>query len=257
MRILFLGDITGKKGREVVRDLLKDLEDKYEADFVIANGENAAHGKGLTIKTYTQLIESGINCITMGNHTFSKKEIIDYLEEMDRLVCPINHVSGLGEGYRIFEVNGQRVCVVNVLGTFMQEEYTTDPYEAMDELFKENEAKGIDYYIVDLHAESTAEKRVFAEYYKDKVNAVIGTHTHVQTADEQIIGDMAYITDVGMCGPFDSIIGRDKDECIARMVRKEDTKYTISENEAILCGVFMEFDDNKKCTRIERIQIRP
>ena len=258
MKVLFLGDIVGKRGREAVRDLLPRLKDRYQADFVIANGENAAHGKGLTLKTYQQILDAGVDCITMGNHAFAKKEIIEHLDEMNKLVCPLNHVFHLGEGCRQFKVNGARVLVINILGQFMQEDYASDPYEAMNRVLKATERYGVDYYIVDFHGEATAEKRVFAEYYKDRLNAVIGTHTHVQTADEQIIEGMAYITDAGMCGPFRSIIGRDINECIQRMVNNEMTKYVISEADPILCGLYMEFDDNtKKCVAIERIQIRP
>ncbi len=258
MKVLFLGDIVGKRGREIVRDLLSDLRKQYQADFVIVNGENAAHGKGLSLKTYDQILDAGADCITMGNHAFAKHEIIEHLDEMNRLVCPINHIEHLGEGCRSFKVNGQVVCVINCLGRFMMEDYTTDPYEAMDKVLEEFRRYKADYFIVDFHGESTAEKRVFAEYYKDRVNAVIGTHTHVQTADEQIIDGMAYITDAGMCGPFRSVIGRDINECIEKTVHNEMTKYTISEADPLLCGLFMEFDDEtKKCIRIERIQIRP
>ena len=258
MKIIFLGDIVGKKGREAIRDLLAPLKEKYHPDFIIANGENAAHGKGITKKIYDQLISYGVDCITLGNHAFSKKEIIDHLKETDKLVCPINYIEKLGRGYRIFNVKNKKICVINCLGTYMQEAYTLDPYKEMNKVLRSIAKKNVDYTIVDFHAEATAEKRVFFEYYKKKVNAVIGTHTHVQTADEQIIDKKAYITDVGMCGPFNSIIGRDIDECLKKMVKKERTKYTISENNPILCGVYLEFDNKSKdCTKIERIQIRP
>ena len=254
MKILFLGDIVGKKGREVIRDLLASLKEKYNADIVVANGENSAHGKGITIKIYNELLSYGIDYITMGNHTFSKKEVIEHLDEMDRLICPINHINMQGTGYRVVTVNDEKLCIVNCLGEVTQESYTTSPFIAMNEVLEFTD--DVDYYLVDLHAEATAEKRVFAEYYSNVVTAVLGTHTHVQTADEQIINGMGFITDVGMCGPFNSIIGRDIDECINRMVHKETTRYTISDNDPILCGIFLEFKD-KKCIKIERIQIRP
>lgn len=258
MRILFLGDIVGKRGREVIRDFLPSLKDKYQPDFIIVNGENAAHGKGLTIKIYNEFMSYGIDCITMGNHTFSKKEIIDHLDEMNKLVCPYNHINNLGKGYRIFKCKGKKICVVNLLGLVMQEEYATNPYNAMDKILKDTLSKNIDLYIVDYHAETTAEKRVFFEYYKNKINAVLGTHTHIQTADEQIIDGKAFITDVGMCGPFDSIIGRDTDECIRKLIFNEQTRFTVSMSNPILNGVFLEYnDDNNMCTKIERIQIRP
>lgn len=258
MKILFLGDIVGKRGREVVRDFLPTLKDKYNPDFTIVNGENSAHGKGITISIYNNLISWGVDCITMGNHTFSKKEIIDHLDETDKMICPYNHIDKLGQGYRIFNVNNKKLCLVNLLGTVMQEEYTTSPYIAMDEILNKTKNENIDIYFVDFHAETTAEKRLFVEFYKDKVNAVVGTHTHIQTADEQIIDGVGFITDVGMCGPFNSIIGRDIEECINKTIYEEKTRFTVSEEDPILCGVFLEFDDlNNRCINIERIQIRP
>jgi len=257
MKILFLGDIVGKKGREVIRDFLPSLKEKHNIDFVIANGENAAHGKGITLKIYNELISYGINAITMGNHTFSKKEILDHLNEMDKLICPINHVSKMGKGYREFKVGDEKICIINCLGIIMQESYTTSPYNTTDNVIKKTSKDGINYYIVDLHAETTAEKRIYVEYYKDIFHAVLGTHTHVQTADEQIIGDKTgFITDVGMCGAYESVLGRDIDECIDKSVKGIETKYTISENSPLLCGVIIEFKNNK-CISIERIQIRP
>lgn len=258
MKILFLGDIVGKKGREAVRDFLPVLKDKFKPDFTIVNGENSAHGKGITINIYNNLIEWGVDCITMGNHTFSKKEIIDHLNETDKMICPYNHIDKLGKGFRIFNVNNKKLCVINLLGRVMQEEYTTSPYEAMNEILDLTNNDNIDIYFVDYHAETTAEKRLFVEFYKNKVNAVVGTHTHVQTADEQIIDGVGFITDVGMCGPFNSVIGRDIEECIKKTIYDEHTRFTVSEEEAIICGVCLEFDDNtNKCISIERIQIRP
>ena len=257
MKILFLGDIVGKKGREVVRDFLPVLKDKYHPDFTIVNGENAAHGKGITIKIYNELLGYGANCITMGNHTFSKKEILDHLDEMNDLVCPYNHILREGYGYRIYNVCGIKLCVINLLGTIMQEEYTTSPYIAMDEILDLTKKDKIDLYFVDFHAETTAEKRVFVEYYKNKVSTVVCTHTHIQTADEQIINGCGFITDVGMCGPYNSIIGRDIDECIRRMVYGESTKYTISESDPVLSGVYLEYNIDNRCSLIERIQIKP
>jgi len=257
MRILFLGDIVGKKGREVIRDFLPSLKDKYQPDFIIANGENAAHGKGITIKIYNELISYGINAITMGNHTFSKNEIMDHLNEMDKLICPINHTKNEGKGYRIFKVNGEKLCIINCLGTVMQEDYTTSPYNATNDVLTKTLKDDVNYYVVDLHAEATAEKRVYAEYYKDKINAVLGTHTHVQTADEQLLSNkVGFISDVGMCGAFDSVLGRDTNECIDRTVNGVVTRYTISENPPLLCGVFIKLNNNV-CEHIERIQIRP
>ena len=257
MKILFLGDIVGVRGREIVRDFLPTLKDKYKPDIVIVNGENAAHGKGITVKIYNELLAYGVDVITLGNHSFSKKEILEHLDETDRLVCPYNHILKKGSGYRIFKINDKKLCVINMLGTVMQEAYTSSPYLATDEILDLTKDDNIDVYFVDFHGETTAEKRIYLEYYKDKIKAVVGTHTHIQTADEQIIDGAGFISDVGMCGPFNSIIGRDIDECIRKMIYGEDTRFTISLNKAILNGVYLEFDENNNCSYIERIQIRP
>lgn len=259
MKVLFFGDIVAKQGREIVLSLLDDLKEKYKPDFVIANGENSAHGKGITYKIYNQLRQAGIDVITMGNHTFSKSDIYDNLELMDRLVCPKNHVKHVDEclDYIIVNVKGIRVCVTCIQCEAMMNETSASPFDTMNEILEKTKKKA-DLYIVDLHGETTAEKRIFAEYYKDKLVAVFGTHTHVQTADERIIGNLAFISDVGMCGAYDSIIGRDIQECIDSRVNKLETRYSVADNKAVLCGVIVDIDEEKKIAKcIERIQIRP
>lgn len=256
MKILFLGDCVGKKGREVIRDLLSSLKKKYDIDFTIVNGENAAHGKGLTKKIYGEFISLGIDAVTMGNHTYSKRELIEHIPLMNKLIVPNNINDKVGEGYRIFDINGKRLCVTNLLGQALMGDYMSDPFVSFGNILNTTDA---DIYFVDFHGETTAEKRIFAEYFGKFVQVVVGTHTHIQTADEDILhGDTAFISDVGMCGPYDSIIGRDIDESINRMVNRENTRYTVSETSAILCGVVIEIDDNtNKPIKIERIQIRP
>ena len=256
MNILFLGDCVGKRGREVIRDLLPSLKEKYNIDFTIANGENSAHGKGITSRIYNELISYGIDVITMGNHTYSKKELLDSISSMDKLIVPNNINDKIGQGYRIFEVNNLKFCVSNILGQVMMGEYMSDPYISFQDILDHTKA---DIYFVDFHGEATAEKRIFAEYFGKAVQVVVGTHTHIQTADESILnGNTAFISDVGMCGPYNSIIGRSIDESIRRTVLKENTHYTIDESEPILCGVVINIDDNTcKPTKIERIQIRP
>lgn len=256
MKILFLGDIVGKKGREVIRDSLVSLKEKYKPDFIIANGENAAHGKGITFNIYKELINYGINCITMGNHTYAKKELFDHINEMDKLVVPCNHIDKVGEGYRIFSIKNKNVCVVNILGQAFMGEYMTSPYDAYKNIHNNTKA---DIYFVDFHAEATAEKRIFAEYFKNEVDIVVGTHTHIQTADEDILDDkLAFISDVGMCGPYNSIIGRDIEESIRGHVLHEKTRYEIANSDPILCAVLIEISDiTNKPINISRIQIRP
>ena len=259
MRILFIGDIVGKSGRDIVSSLLYSQKVKYGADLVIANGENSAHGKGITFKIYRQLINEGIDYITMGNHTFSKSEIIDHFDETDRLIVPYNHVKRTQDNYyKIITFRNYRFCLTNILGQAFMAETSMDPYNAFIEVMEKTEMYSPDFYFVDLHGESTAEKRTFVEYFKEKAKVVIGTHTHVQTADEAILNGCAFISDAGMCGAYDSIIGRDIEETIRANIYSEKTRYTIAEGPALFCGVLVEFDDNNKSpVSILRIQIRP
>ena len=259
MRILFIGDIVGKSGRDIVSSLLYSLKVEYDIDLTIANGENAAHGKGITFKIYRQFINDGIDYVTLGNHAYSKSEMNEHLEEMDNLIVPYNHSKReKGNCYKIIEIGGLKICLTNILGSVLIGEASLGPFEAMEAILEETRDQDIDFYFVDLHAETTAEKRLFAEYYKDVAKIIVGTHTHVQTADERMIEDCAFISDVGMCGAYESIIGRDIEESIASRIRHEKTRYTIAEGDAIFCGVIIEVDELKKIPiSIERIQIRP
>ena len=259
MKVLFIGDIVGKSGRDIVSSLLYSLKKEYGIDLVIANGENAAHGKGITYQIYKQFIAEGIDYVTMGNHTFSKAEINDHMEEMDRLVIPYNHVKRNSDNYyKLIEYKGLRFILTNLLGSVLIGESNMEAPEAFIEVLNKTSHLHPDFYFVDLHAETTAEKRVFVEYFRDYAKVVIGTHTHVQTADEGLLNGCAFISDVGMCGAYDSIIGRDVDETIRSHIKKEPTRYTIAEGPGIFCGVVIDIDEkNKKPVSIERIQIRP
>ena len=259
MKVLFIGDIVGKSGRDIVSSLLYSLKKEYGIDLVIANGENAAHGKGITYKIYKQFIAEGIDYVTMGNHTFSKAEINDHMEKMDRLVIPYNHVKRNSDNYyKLIEYKGLRFILTNLLGSVLIGESNMEAPEAFIEVLNKTGHLHPDFYFVDLHAETTAEKRVFVEYFRDYAKVVIGTHTHVQTADEALLNGCAFISDAGMCGAYDSIIGRDVDETIRSHIKKEPTRYTIAEGPGIFCGVVIDIDEkNKKPVSIERIQIRP
>lgn len=254
MRLLFIGDIVGASGRQIVVDHLPVLKETYQPDFIIANGENSAHGKGITLKIYNQLKNAGINCITMGNHTFAKKEIINHLDKCDDLLIPANIKDAeLGQSYKIYDINNNKVAIINIYGEAFMNNVEGSPFEAMDDILDEVEA---DIYIVDFHGESNSEKMIFTHYYNDLVHAVIGTHTHVQTADERIIGQAAYISDVGMCGAKHSIIGRDVDEVIQNVVNKEKTHFKVAIGDAFLNGVIIDIDtDSKKAVSIQRINI--
>ena len=259
MRILFIGDIVGKSGRDIVSSLLFTLKVENNVDLVIANAENSAHGKGITYKIYKQLISDGVDYITMGNHTFSKSEMLEHIDEMDCMVVPFNHTKRTsGDYYKLIQYKGLKICLTNILGDVFMNETSISPYETMDKILEETKDFNVDIYFVDFHAETTAEKRIFLEYYRDKVDVVLGTHTHIQTADEQIIHDTAFISDVGMCGAYESVIGRDIEESVSAKVFNTSSRYTIAEGPAVFCGVVIEIDEKqKKVISIKRLQIRP
>lgn len=255
MRILFVGDVVGAVGRKMVGEHVKRIKEQEHVDLVITNGENAAHGKGLTYKIYQQLLSYGSDIITMGNHTFSKDAILSFIDDADCLVRPMNlEPLEYGQYYKIVEVKGKRVCVCNIMCEVFMHNVSASPFDCMDEILDTVDA---DIYFVDLHGEATSEKTVFAHIYKDRVQVIVGTHTHVQTADERLLANTAFISDVGMCGAYDSIIGRDIDEVTTRFLTQEKTRFTVAEGEGIFCAVIVDINDDNQATAIERIQIRP
>ena len=253
MRILFIGDIVGSSGRQVVADLLSSIKEEYKIDFVIANGENAAHGKGITKKIYNRLINLGIDVITMGNHTFAKREIYDFYDECDNLLVPANmEPLDFGDYYKVYEVKGKNICVVNLYGEAFMNRVADSPYPYMDWVLENIDA---DYIFVDFHAESTSEKMFFATMYQNKIDALCGTHTHVQTNDARLIGNTAYITDVGMCGAKESIIGRDFEELKKFIIDEEKTYFKVATGESFFNAVVITVDEETMTsTAIETIQ---
>jgi 2',3'-cyclic-nucleotide 2'-phosphodiesterase len=256
MKILFLGDVVGSVGRSMVIQHLKQIQEDEKIDFTICNGENAAHGKGITSRIYRQFRDCGIDVVTLGNHAFSKGELLTTMNECENLVRPMNLLpADIGKSVIVKNVCGLKVAVVNLCGVIFLDRIDVTPYECMDKILKTTDA---DIYFVDLHAEATAEKQTFWHNYRNRVQVVVGTHTHVQTADECVVNGSAYITDVGMCGVYDSILGRDKDEVLAHVVHGEFTHYTPAKGDGMLCGVVINIDETtKKATEIKRIQIRP
>ncbi|OCN03846.1 metallophosphoesterase [Erysipelotrichaceae bacterium MTC7] len=256
MRILFVGDIVGSVGRNMVINNVARLKDELQLDLVIANGENSAHGKGITRKIYHALLNAGVDVITMGNHTYSKDPIFQFIDEAEQLVVPMNlDPDDRGQHYKVVEVNGYKVCICNVMGEVFMIEVNSSPFDCMKEILRNVEA---DFYFCDFHGEATSEKLAFAYYFKDDIHAVVGTHTHVQTADNRIIGNTAYISDVGMCGAYESIIGRDVNEVLTRFTTNEKTRFTVAEGEGMLNAVVIDFDEVHKCAiAIKRLQILP
>lgn len=257
MKILFIGDIVGSVGRAMLIEHLPKIKEEKKIDFTIANAENAAHGKGLTKKIYHQLINAGCDMLTLGNHAYSKDTIFSFIDDADQLVRPYNLEPEQGCGYRIVEVNGIRICITNLICEVFMIPTVESPFESMIDIIDDTR-EDVDVYFVDLHGEATSEKIAFSYYFESEVQVVVGTHTHVQTADERISNGTAFISDVGMCGVYRSVIGRDIDEILTRFTTKEKTRFTMAEGEGILSAVVVEIDeDTKEAIQIERIQIRP
>ena len=245
MKILFLGDIVGKVGRRVVVNNLKKLVKKYQVDFVIANGENATHGKGLIEKHYYELLNAGVDCITLGNHYLSKDRILDFIEDADALVRPLNLSKRIGgEGSRLFSVNGVNIRVTNVLGTAFMKEEVASPYYSLKSLIDTLQDED-SIHIVDYHAEATGEKMCFGYVFDGLVSAVLGTHTHVQTNDAKILENgTAFISDVGMCGAANGVLGFEKNSVIKVTMFGEKDRFGFDEqDQGLINGVVLTIDE--------------
>lgn len=261
LKILFFGDITGRLGRNAVKSFL--ASDDNDADFVIANIENASHGFGLTKKNYIDLSNSGINCFTSGNHIWDKKDVHEYINEADNLVRPINYPAGTpGKGSQIFELNGTKIAVINVLGRVFMPPMDS-PWQIVIEEIERLKTLGVTSIFIDFHAEATAEKICFAKYlakeYNSEENALIkgffGTHTHVQTADEQIINGMAYITDAGFCGSNDGVIGMEYSTSLKRLSTSLPERYEIADSGSAQINGVEVLIDRTRATQIKRINV--
>ncbi len=256
LKILFFGDLVGKVGRNAVSAYLADMQKNNNTmPFVIINGENASHGFGLTEKNYNELISAGVDCITSGNHIWDKKEIFNYIDSAEKLLRPINYPIGTkGVGSRLFEFNGEKIGVINALGrVFMQP--LDSPWEIVkNEIIKLKEFTS--NIIVDFHAEATAEKLCFGRYLSELgISMMVGTHTHLQTADESIINGMAYITDVGFCGAIDSIIGMEYETSLKRLTTAMPERYEVATSyPAQINAVEVTLCDGK-ATEIKRIKL--
>ncbi len=254
MNILVIGDIVGTSGVNKVKEVLPKVIREKKIDFVIANGENSADGMGITSKIFKELMVSGVNVVTMGNHTWGTKEIFNYIDEK-HIIRPANYSpNNPGHGYEIFECKGKRICVINLIGRTGMQVLSDNPFLKAKEIIAEVKDKS-DIIIVDFHGEATAEKIAFAYYVDGDVTIVFGTHTHVQTADEEILEKgTAYITDIGMTGPKKSVIGMDIDASIKRFETSLPEKYKVAEGKAKLNAVLFDIEDEtNKVFDIRRI----
>ena len=256
MKILFIGDIVGKPGRRAVRELLPWIVEEKRIDLVIANCENAAAGFGVTSEIVEELYGCHIDVLTSGNHIWDKKEIMDVVEGYEKLLRPANYPAGTpGRGSVVVATpGGIRVGVVNLAGRVFMNSLDC-PFHAADREIEKIKSKAR-VIIVDMHAEATSEKIAMGWYLSGRVAAVLGTHTHVQTADERILpGDTAYITDVGMTGPFDSVIGIKKEVILQRFLLQMPNKFEVAKGDVRLQGVTVEIDPDGRAKSIERINV--
>ncbi|MCR4322928.1 MAG: TIGR00282 family metallophosphoesterase [Candidatus Azambacteria bacterium] len=261
MKIIFIGDVMGRPGREAVERMLPSLKEEFAPDFVICNGENLAHGAGVTRKVVDEMFTAGVDALTSGNHIFDKKDASAFLaEEQLPVIRPLNFQdNALGRGYMEFERKGKKIILVNIIGTLFMGEAYRNPFLVMSAFLKDRADDGASI-IVDFHAETTSEKRAMGFYLDGKVSALLGTHTHVPTADAQILlGGTAYITDVGMTGTTQSVIGMEKDAVI-RAFCGEQARPDIAEGEVALDAVVIDINDDtgraRSITQIHRVLVR-
>ncbi len=259
MRLLFIGDVLGRSGRLAVTRHVPRLRERWALDFVVCNGENAAGGFGITEAICEEMIQSGVDCVTLGNHAFDQRETLVFIERQPRLLRPINYPPGTpGRGANLFSAaRGQQVLVVNPMGRVFMDAID-DPFAAMErELGACPLGVACDAVVVDMHAETSSEKMAMGHFVDGRASLVVGTHTHVPTADAQILpGGTAYLTDAGMTGDYDSVIGMDKEEPLRRFIRKTPgARYEPANGEATLCGVAVEIGGDGLATMIAPVRL--
>lgn len=253
MNIICIGDVVGKSGVEMVASQLKFIKQDYDADFVIVNGENSANGLGIDKWSADMLIDAGADVITTGNHAFSKKAIFTLFEENYPIVRPLNCDETRGNGYIIKECMGKKIAVVNLLGkVFMKNE--NDPFRVAREFVDSVEA---DMIFVDFHAEATSEKLAMGHYLSGRATCVFGTHTHVQTADECMVnGKTAYITDLGMTGPYNSVLGVKTEIAVGNFATGATERYKVADGNCRMDGIVVSTDDDGVARKITRFSIK-
>lgn len=247
MKLLFLGDLVGRTGRTAVIEQLPGIIEDNQLDFVVVNGENAASGFGITEQILQDVLDAGADVVTLGNHSWDQRDTLVYIERHDRLLRPVNYPKGTpGRGSNLFTArNGAQVMVANVMGRVYMDALD-DPFAAIDRVVEDCPLGQVaDAIIIDMHAEATSEKQAVGHFLDSRVSLVVGTHTHVPTADHQILPQgTAYLSDAGMCGDYDSVLGMDKEEPVNRFVTKiPGNRFTPAKGEATICGVAIETDD--------------
>ena len=257
MRILFLGDVVGEPGRKAVMTHLKRLREENRVDFVIVNGENAAAGKGITPKICIDLLRAGAAVITTGDHVWDQQEIVAHFPTEPRLLRPINFPPGTpGAGSVVLPTDFGPVAVINALGRTFLQPATENPFLLVEAEIARLHAEGVRVIVVDFHAEATSEKIAMGWHLDGKASLVVGTHTHVQTADERVLPrGTAYLTDAGMCGPIDSVLGRRWEPVVERFKTSLPCRFPVASGAVALCGVIAEIDtETGRAVAVERFR---
>lgn len=255
MRILAVGDLVGECGLNRLKQTLPRIKEEKMIDFVIVNAENVSGGMGITIKDFNELLKLGIDVITMGNHTWAKKDIFEFIDN-PKLLRPANYSKGIvGKGMNIYECKGKKIAVINLIGRTDMNVLSENPFTVVENLLKEIK---VDIVIIDFHAEATAEKIAMKYFLDGKATVLFGTHTHVQTADEDITKKgLGYITDLGMTGPKESVIGMNKEASIKRFLTSLPERYKVAEGESIFNACIFEInEDNCRTIKIDRINLK-
>ncbi len=238
LSILAVGDVIGRPGRNALMNRLEGLRTRYSVDLAVVNSENAAGGRAITPSVVQQFLGSGVDVVTTGNHVWGNRDILSIMGREPRLLRPHNFPPGVpGSGFHLVDIRGMKVCVINLMGRITMDQLLDCPFRAFDRIYDEM-ARVCEAFIVDFHAEATAEKQAFGRYVDGRASLVFGTHTHVQTADEKVFpGGTGYITDVGMTGPVDSVIGMSVEESIRRLTTQMKISMKVAQGESMVCGI--------------------
>ena len=256
INILAIGDLVGEQGLKKLEDNIEQIVKENKIDFIIVNGENVADGSGITQKLFDRILKIGTNVVTMGNHTWGKRDIFAFIDH-PKLIRPANYPDGVcGKGYNIYNCKDKKIAVINLIGRTGMNIQSENPFLIAQKIIDEIREKA-DIIVIDFHAEATAEKIAMGRYLDGKVDIVFGTHTHVQSADETILPEgTAYITDIGMTGPIDSVIGMDIEASLKRFLTTIPERYKVAKGESKLNGCIFEVDDEKcRTTKITRINL--
>ncbi|WP_029010368.1 TIGR00282 family metallophosphoesterase [Azospirillum halopraeferens] len=261
MRLVFLGDVVGRSGRDAVIAAVPRIRETLDPDLLVVNGENAAGGFGITVRIATDFFEAGVDVVTTGNHAWDQKELVSTIDQHPRILRPLNYPEGTpGRGYVLLQTRGRRsVLVMNAMARLFMDPLD-DPFAAVDRVLRTHRMGpgGVDAVVLDFHGEATSEKMIMGHHLDGRVSLVVGTHSHVPTADHTILpGGTAYMTDAGMCGDYDSAIGMKKQVAMAKLIRKLPTeRLSPAEGEATVCGVYVETDDRTGlATHIEPLRL--